>query len=274
MEQKKLISPIISRSAALYCIEDKKYLYADNINVRIYPASITKLLTACTALQFLSLDSIITVGDEYELINEHSSLALVFPGYRLTFSDLLAGMLISSGCDAAYTVAAAAARAAFPDKAMSAQEAVERFVSMMNEYAASVIGMVNSRFQNPDGQDEDEHYSTAEDLIKLGRHALGIPEIKAVTKLTEKESDIVSGEHLVWLTTNKLLVEDSPYYCPEAVGLKTGSTDLSGFLLLGAFEQWSKTYISFVSCPGPYGEQFSLTLQLLSECGLTARYTS
>lgn len=267
MKQKELISLSNARAAALYCVEDNQYLYADNMDAIIYPASITKLLTACTALQFLRPDTIITVGDEHELVNEHSSLALVFPGYQLTFSDLLAGMLISSGCDAAYTIAAAAARAAFPDTAMSAKEAVERFVVLMNEYACSFIGMKNSHFQNPDGWDDKEQYSNAEDLIKLGKHAIEMPEIQAITSLSEKVSDIVSGEHLIWLTTNKLLVKNSPYYCPETVGLKTGSTNIAGTHFLGAFERSGKTYLSFVSCSDLQQDKFGLTLQILAEYG-------
>ena len=174
-------------------------------------------------------------------------------------------MLLSSGCDAAYTIAAAAARAAFPAMAMQAREAVDCFVSLMNDYARSVIGMKNSRFQNPDGWDDNRQYADTDDLIKLGVHAIGIPEIKAVTRLPEKVSDIVSGEHLVWLTTNRLLVEDSPYYCPEAVGLKTGYTDLAGTHFLGAFECSGKTYISFVSCADINQDKFALTLQILQD---------
>ena len=257
-------TPKRTKSSAFYCVGQDKYLCADNIDAHIYPASITKLVTACTALQFLSPDDVITVGDEYYLIDEHSSLALVFPGYKLYFSDLLAGSLLSSGCDAAYTIAAAAARTAFPDRDMGAEQAVECFVGLMNKYAADV-GMQNSRFVNPDGQDADGQYTTAADLIKLGVHALNIPAIMETTKLSEKISDIVSGEHLVWLTTNKLRVADTEYYCPDAVGLKTGTTTLAGSCLLAAFKRGGDTYISMAAGFDTRHEVFAHTLKMLSD---------
>lgn len=264
MEQKNDLSTIRPRSSAFYCVEQDSFLHADNIDARLYPASVTKLVTACTALKFLSTDTVVTVGDEYYLIDEHSSLALVFPGYKLLLSDLLAGSLLSSGCDAAYTIAAAAAREAFPDKEMNAGQAVECFAGLMNEFASS-IGMNDSHFINPDGQDADGHYSTAADLIKLGRYALTIPAITETTVLSGKISDIVSGEHIVWLTTNKLRVPDSEYYCPDAVGLKTGTTSCAGSILLAAFKRSGKTYISFTSGFDTRHEVFMHTLDMLSE---------
>ena len=264
MEQKNMVPEYRKKVSALYSVGQGKYLLADSISARIYPASVTKLLCACTALQFLSPDDVITVGDEYHLIDEHSSLALVFPGYRVYLKDLFAGALLSSGCDAAYTIAAAAARAAFPDREMNALQAVECFVSLMNEYAGK-IGMNDSRFVTPDGQDDEGQYVTAADLIKLGVHALNIPAIRETTTLSNKITDIVSGEHLVWLTTNLMRDTGSEYYLPDCIGLKTGTTTGAGSGFLGAFERGGDTYISFVSGNDTRVETFERTMNMLKE---------
>ena len=154
------------KAAAFYCVEDGTYLYADNIHEHIAPASIAKLVTAATALKYISPETVLTVGSEHSLLKPHSSLCLVYPGHALRLFDLLSGLLISSGSDAAFTIAVYTARAAFPDEKMDDEQAVQRFMEIANSYAKS-IGMNESFFVHPEGWDSPEQYTTVSDLIKL-----------------------------------------------------------------------------------------------------------
>lgn len=255
------------KAAALACIEDEEILYADHIDTRIAPASLTKLLTASVALQHLSPDTVITVGTEQQLVKPHSSLCLIKAGHKLKLCDLLMGMLIASGNDAAYTVAVAAARADQPDVTLSDSQAVTHFSEMMNQYAIE-IGMKNSHFVNPEGWDDSDQYTTVSDLLILAKHAYSIPEIKAITGIYQKKVYFVSGENVTWTNTNSLLNPNSEYYCADAVGIKTGSTSNAGKCLIAAVRHDEKTYLSVVIGCATDSDRYALTLKILSAFGI------
>ena len=134
------------RSAVLYSVDSKEILYNDGAEILTAPASITKLLTASVVLKYINSDDVVTVGSELDLVNEGSSICFISAGNRLTVKDLLTGMLMNSGNDAAYTAAVSAARAAHPEAELSDEDAVDVFVGMMNELAAE-IGMSSSHNQ-------------------------------------------------------------------------------------------------------------------------------
>lgn len=233
-------------ASAFYCVDDKTLMSAVNINKAIAPASITKLLTASVALYYISPDEVFTVGTEQELVQPGSSISFIAEGHMLTLYDLVTAMLLPSGNDAAYTVAVSAARAVYPDREMSDQEAADRFCEMMNDFAAG-LGMTRSHFANPDGWDNEEHYTTVSDLIKLAEYALSVPEICEIASISEKYVVFESGENITWRNSNKLINPNSEYYCADAVGLKTGTTPNAGYSLAAAFEKSGKRYISVVS---------------------------
>ena len=250
-------------AAAFVCVDDETILYSDNINKRIAPASLTKLLTASVALHYLSPDTVITVGSELSLVKSGSSLCLIRKGHKLKLYDLLSGMLMASGNDAAYTVAAATARAAEPNTTMSDSQAVAYFSKLMNDYASS-IGMKNSHFTTPEGWDDENQYTTVSDLLILANHVFSIPEIKIITGTYQKKVYFVSGENITWTNTNELLNTKSPFYCSDAVGIKTGTTASAGNCLIAAFERNEKTYISVVVGCTTSNNKFELTLKMLS----------
>ena len=252
------------KAAAFYSVNEGRYLYSRNINNSITLGSVTKLLTADLALKFLSPEKIITVGTERELLPPHPSLCIIYQGHRLSMSDLLKGLLLRSGCDAAYTIAAAAARAAFPSESLSSSQAIARFVEMMNEHASS-LGMTSSRFANPDGYDSPEYYTTVADTVKLLTKVVSVPLITATASISECDVIFDSGETITWNNTNLLLDKESTYYCPDAFGLKTGSTDNAGFCLAAAFKRNKKTYLSVVGGCEKKADSYRLTLKLLSE---------
>lgn len=261
--QRVQITSPACKAAAFACVDDKELLYYDNINKRIAPASLTKLLTASVALHYLSPDTIITVGSEQNLVKSGSSLCLIKPGHKLKLYDLLTGMLMASGNDAAYTVAVATARATKPDVSMNDAQAVDYFAELMNEYANS-LEMKNSHFVNPEGWDDANQYTTVSDLLKLAAYAFSVPEIKTITGTYQKYVVFVSGENITWTNSNVLLNPNGAYYCADAVGMKTGTTANAGNCLIAAFERNDKTYISAVVGCTTNADRYDLTLKMLA----------
>lgn len=248
---------------ALYCVEDKAVLASEKADVPVPPASLTKLLTACTALTYIDPDDILTVGSEQRLVPKHSSLCLILEGHTLKLRDLLTGMLLASGNDAAYTVAVSTARE-LTEVPMSDSEGVKYFTELMNELARK-IGMYDSNFTSPDGSDSPDQYTTVSDLIKLSEYAMTFPVLREIMAEQEKYVVFQSGEHITWTNSNKLIDPNSGYYCENAVGMKTGTTAKAGKCLIAAFEKNGKTYISAVMGRLTDGGRYGFTLKLFSE---------
>lgn len=253
---------IPKKAYMVYGIDGGEIITSENADIHIAPASLTKLLTACTALKFIDPDELFTVGSEQELVPKHSSLSLILKGHVLKLRDLIAGMLMVSGNDAAYTVAAAAARE-ISGTSMSDRECIEYFCGLMNEFAEE-LGMTDSRFLNPDGSDVPEQYTTVFDLVKLAEYALTVPVIKEIISEHEKYVVFESGENITWVNSNKLLDPESPYYSEYAIGMKTGTTSKAGNCLIGVFKKDDKAYISVAAgCLTDWG-RYNLTLSLMS----------
>lgn len=248
-------------ASLLYCVEDDKVLYTDSADLPTAPASITKLVTASVVLKYMKPDDIVEVGTELNLVDPESSICYINIGNRLTVHDLLTGMLLCSGNDAAYTAAVNTARAVHSGEELSDQEAVSVFVDMMNETAAE-MGMSHSHFMTPDGWDNSEQHVTANDLVLLAKYVLSVPELRTIVGTYEKSVEFVSGETLDWTNSNQLLNPKSVFYCPDAIGLKTGTTDYAGACLLSAFEKDNKTYIAAALGCENNSDRYQLTLLL------------
>ncbi len=232
--------------AGLYNAQTMECLYSQESTVRIYPASLTKILTACTALKYVSADTIFTVGTEQSIVPKGSSLCLIKPGHRLKLRDLLTGMLMRSGNDAAYTVAVGVAREVAGNKDMNDAEAVSYFAELMNDYARE-LGAVNSNFTNPDGWDNENQYSTVYDLALISAHAVQTEEIRSIVSSRSKRVVFASGEIAKWKNTNLLLQPDNRFYLPEAIGLKTGTTAKAGNCLIAVVRIDNTQYIAVVT---------------------------
>lgn len=250
-------------SAAFYSVDDDSYIYKDNIKKIVAPASLTKLLTASVALHYVNKDKVFTVDSEQWLVQPNSSLCYLQIGNTLTLEDLITGMLMASGNDAAYTIAVSVARELNANTYMTDDEAVDYFCDLMNDFAHN-LGMTNSNFVNPDGWDNDEQYTTVEDLIKISEYALSVPEISNIIGTYYKSVTINSGETFSWTNSNLLLDPYSSYYCDFAVGMKTGTTPNAGNNLIAVFEKNKRIYISIVTGCQSDTDRYELTLKLLS----------
>lgn len=254
------ISAPICKTAVLYCIEDDEILYGYNVNGRMAPASITKLLTAATALKYMEIDDEITVGTELELVKEGSSLCFIRSGGKSSLENFLYGLFLPSGNDAAYTIAVSVARKCRPELEDD-KEAVEYFCELMNELADE-IGMKKSHFENPDGWDSENHYTTAIDLIKLAQYSIFEPEICEIAGTFKANVEFDTGEVYQWQNSNRLIDPDSDFYCEDVFGLKTGTTGRSGRSIVAAFKHKGKTYISVVIGCSTDENRYELTLKM------------
>lgn len=221
-----------------YCIvidvKTNEILYKNcDVNEKIYPASTTKLLTAIVALQYGDPDAVLTPGDELGLVAPDSSKAYIKSHHKLSVEMLIEGMLLPSGNDAAYVLAAGIGKIIAGDENMNGVDAVAVFVDEMNKYAAD-HGLAGSHFTCPDGYHDDNHYSTLLDMMTISRYALDEPLIMKYAGLASDDVRYASGHKNTWTNSNLLLDPDSRYYYENAIGLKTGTTDEAGCCLISA----------------------------------------
>ncbi len=229
--------------AFVYDVSAGEMLWQKGSERVVYPASITKLWSILTALQYLDGADIITVGEEVALIDEDSSLAYVSRGQQLTVEMLVEGMLLPSGNDAAYALAAAVGRVLVPWES-DPQALVDAFVDEMNRYARS-CDLCGTTFTTPDGLAGREHYTTIEDMVLIGRMALAEPLIAKYAAVAEDAVVYESGERITWRNTNRLLQPESDFYREGVIGLKTGSLE-HNYCVTIAYQTGDRTYLAGV----------------------------
>ena len=209
-------------------------LYEKDAHLPMYPASTTKILTALLAVELGDLAAQVTVGAELNLVAAGSSLAHLSQGDTISLGDLLYGLLLPSGNDAAYVIAAFLAREQQENPELPAGEATEVFAAMMNERARQ-LGARDSHFSNPDGFHAADHYTTAYDLSLIAREAMGSPFLRSVFATKSYTSDTWQGKGTrAWKNNNQLIQPGAGYYYPPATGLKTGYTGPAGFCLVSS----------------------------------------
>lgn len=188
-------------------------LYQQDPHTRRLPASTTKIMTALVALDTYDLDQILTVTREEDTIGQTMKLVA---GEQITFQNLLQGLLISSGNDAALTLALG-----YPDGGYSG------FVAAMNQKATN-LGLRNTQYQNVSGLDGVNHYTSAADLAALTRHALSNPTFAQIVATKQATVNSVDGQISHRLTSTNQLLEEI-----EGVsGVKTGWTEAAGECLV------------------------------------------
>jgi D-alanyl-D-alanine carboxypeptidase (penicillin-binding protein 5/6) len=217
------------------------------------------------ALQYLEPEQVITAGDAaLKLVVPGSSVAEIKAGDALTVEQLIEAMLLPSGNDAAYLLAVEAGRIIEANTALHASEASQRFVARMNE-AAKELGMTGTHFVNPDGIHKADHYTTFDDLVTMAELALKEPTITRYSAVATDNVTLGGRPATQWKNTNELVHPESEYYCPYAIGLKTGQTPSAGSCLLSAMQYKGTTYIIGVfGCPEAE-DRFDDTLQLFNK---------
>lgn len=201
----------------------------------VYPASITKLLTAYVVQKYMSLDEKVTVGEEITWIDPYSSVAELKQGDSVSVRLLIYGLMLPSGNDAAYTLAVACGRVIAEDPGLDRKTAYNLFVDEMNA-EARLLGMQNTHFSNPDGNHAEDHYTSMNDLIILTKTVMDNELIMSCAKTVSKDVTEEFGRELVWNNSN-LLLREGDYYAESAIGMKTGSTSAAGACLISLFQK-------------------------------------
>ena len=239
---------LLSGQAFVYDVEQGGIVAMKGKDDLLYPASVTKLLTILTALQYLSPDQLVVPGDELSLVEWDSTVAYISAGHIVSVEALVEGMLLPSGGDAAYVLSAAAGRKIAGEDpycaasgGLTGPEAVELFVCAMNDYADSIF-MRHSHFVTPDGYFDQNHYSSISDMTRLTIAAYDCELIRRYCGVLTDSVTYASGQSIRWENTNKMLDPDSGWYSPYVKGMKTGSITNANSLV-AIFEKDGKTYL-------------------------------
>lgn len=211
-------------SAVLVDCDSGRVLYEKNPDEKRLIASITKLMTALVAVESHP-DLTQKVKIKQEWTHAEGSSLYLREGETLSLETLLYGLLLHSGNDAALAIAGYCAGD------------VDTFVEWMNE-RASDLGMTNTKFQNPNGLNHEQHYSTAEDMAKL---AVACMKNETLAKIVATKS--ISFEGRTFTNHNKLL-----WQYEGCVGMKTGYTQLAGRTLISSAKRNGQTLIVVTLC--------------------------
>lgn len=229
-------------------------IYEKDAGRRMFPASTTKILTALLAMEYGDMDEIVVVGDEANRAKADASKAGLDFGEKISLGNLLKGLMLPSGNDAAFVIAVHIARKASGDMSLKIDDALDRFCDMMNVRAREA-GAVNSHFVNPDGYHDDNHYSTARDIAMIAREAMKYPFFREVVKMPEfrirdwkafDKNNAGQVEIRRWVNTNRLILKGDRYFYEYATGLKTGHTRDAGFCLVSSASKKDKSVIAVV----------------------------
>ncbi len=209
---------VSAASAALIVADTGELVFGKNEHEKRSMASTTKIMTALLTLRLADSDEEITVSREMAAV-EGSSMGLL-PSDKVTYHDLVYGMLLASGNDAANTAA------------ISIAGSTEKFAELMNKTAAE-IGMENTNFVTPSGLDAENHYSTAFDMALLGREAIQNPDFLAACSSAQAKLCYGNEPYTRYLSNHNRLLKSFD----GAVGIKTGFTKKSGRCLVSAAER-------------------------------------
>lgn len=226
-------------AAAIMDLNEHKVLYAKNVHERLYPASLTKVMTALVAIKYGNLDDTIFIDEIALDIDPDSSVCYLQYGDEYTLRQLIYGLLIASGNDAGNAIAA------------HVGGSIENFVEMMNQEAV-LIGATNTHFTNAHGLQDENHYTTAYDTYLIFQEALKYDVFndainQKVYTVTYKDIEGDQYER-TWFATNYYFTGDS--LPPDGVtifGGKTGTTDEAGACLaLLTKDAYGNSYFSII----------------------------
>lgn len=214
--------------------ETGEVLFSKNPDARMFPASTTKIMTLMLALESgISLDTMVTIPKETATyLPEGSSTVPLSVGEQMTFQDLLYGLMLRSGNDAAIAIA------------VIVSGSLDNFVALMNQ-RANELGCENTHFANPHGFHDDNHYTTARDLATIAREAMNNATFRKIVSTYQYTMAKTSKRgKLVIESKVELLNPDSQYYYEGCVGIKTGYHSKAGQCLVGAAEKGGRILIT------------------------------
>lgn len=231
--------PEVTASAVyIFDPDSKTTLYEKNGRTRFYPASTTKLMTALVALSYYDLDDVLTVKNGQNAIGQKIFLS---KGDQLTVENLLYGLLVDSGNDAALVLAE------------NYDGGYSQFVAKMNQKAGE-LGLVDTRFTNVTGLANPNHFTTARDLSIIANEAIQNAIIRKIVATKEIViTDVTGKKKYPLFSTNKLLGVNG------VKGLKTGWTPESGECLVTLVTRDGKSIVvTLLNSTDRFGESAKL----------------
>ena len=228
-----------NQSGVLLNLNDQKVLFAKGAYDKVYPASITKIMTAVLAFKYGNMDDTVTITQENVTLEEGSQVAGFQAGDQVTMDKLIHCLLVYSANDAASAIAS------------HVGGSTEQFVEMMNSYAAQ-LGCTGTHFTNPHGLQDENHYTTPYDIYLMLKEALNYPEF---TEITQMPSYTVDYTHSDGSAVSTTLTATDHYLTGEAtapkdvtvLGGKTGTTSNAGnCLALLSQNAYGKPFVSIV----------------------------
>lgn len=227
-----------AKAAILYEASTDTVLMEQNADERLYPASTTKLLTALVAMEYGNPEDTVTVTREaVDGLYELGSSSYLLAGEEISFMDLMEYMLVASGNDAANALA------------IHISGSISAFADLMNSTVQS-LGCTGSHFVNPHGLHDEDHYTTARDLLLIAKAAMKNETIARLVGETEVTLPVTNKHDRTTtkFTTNYMLSKKSTgaYYYEGAIGIKTGSTTPAGLCLIGGCQKGDYTYYTVV----------------------------
>ncbi len=237
---------------AAYCVPDTSAQCAVVMNADTYEvvyeknahkiqsmASTTKIMTSLLAIESGKLNEVVTVKEKLAI--EGTSIGAK-QGYKYKLIDLVYGMMLQSGNDAAYLTATF----------ISGNE--ENFAVLMNKKAAE-IGMTNTNFVTSSGLDNENHYTTAYDMALLGCHAVNNEVFREICSTKNKSINLISPDISVTFSNHNKLLSS----CDGVFGVKTGFTKKSGRCLVSACERDNVTYVAVtLNAPNDWSDHKNL----------------
>ena len=221
--------------AVIDCI-DGKFLYSKDADEKLYPASLTKVLTAILVVENCDMNEQVTMSENAIKSVEYGYITSgLKEGEVLTVEQLLNIALISSCNDVANALAE------------HVGGNMQQFVTMMNNKAKE-IGCTNSHFENCNGEHNENHYSTAHDMALIGKYAMQFDEIKSIvskTTYTLGATNKYENERL-FTTANQMILRGSSNYYKYALGVKTGFTTPAGCCFMAYAEKYDMPMVAVV----------------------------
>ena len=239
-------------------------IYAADSREPIYPASTLKMLTALTVLDTADPGEMVQLGTEIYIPPLDASRAGLEYGMTLTVRELLEGLLLPSGADAAYALGVYCGRKLAGNDQLSYEEAIRTFVDAMNR-KAEALGAADTTAVNVVGLDDSRQKTTTEDILRIAKVFLDHPVLAEICSLPTDRIDSEDGKVVYLSNTNKMLHAESPYYNGEIAGVKTGTTSRAGNCLVSVFTVQNERYICIVMNSSYYGK-FTDTQRLYDVC--------
>ncbi len=239
-------------------------IYAVGSNELIYPASTIKLLTALTVLDIAKPEEKVRLGTEIYIPPLDASRAGLEYGMTLTVRDLLEGLLLPSGADAAYALGVYCGRKLENNSQLSYNESVASFIAAMNR-KAEALGAWNTTVKNVVGLDDSAQRTTAEDILRIAKVFLDQPVLAEICGLAESRIASEEGKIVSLSNTNKMLHPESVYFNGRIKGVKTGTTSRAGNCLVSVFTVGDYRYLCVVM-HSSYDGKFRDTQALYDVC--------